>query len=330
MTILKNPQKNSKEMPKTSVLLPTPFRPASGVYYFGLFSLSLAEKQLRRLGEPIRLPPKAFDLLLVLIQNQGNLVTKEQLLAEVWPHVFVEEANLSVNIASLRKVLDEGDDQQYIETVPKRGYRFVARVSAHEDTNAESYPVEARKNGDPNEIGDSLAVLPFLNEGCGSAGDYLAAGLMESITNNLSESRDLRVMARHTVYSHHEGNLDPRTVGQKLGVRSVLVGRILQLDDWLIVRAELVDVRNGWQLWGEQYHTKMSDVLVVQQELTAEIAERLRVRLKIFRVNALAAKLADRWRRYSQEAQAASREVATSSRLRDLRNLIHLRSRSGQ
>jgi DNA-binding winged helix-turn-helix (wHTH) protein len=321
MTILKNEQKKSKEIPKTPVLLPVSH---IGVYYFGAFSLNLAEKQLRRRGEPIRLPPKAFDLLLVLIQNQGALVTKEQLLAEVWPHVFVEEANLSVNIASLRKVLDEGDEQQYIETVPKRGYRFVARVAAQED----SHSVEARNNR--NEICNSLAVLPFVNEGCGPAGEYLSAGLMESLTNNLAQSRDLRVMARHTVHSHHECNIDPRIVGQKLGVRSILVGRILPLDDWLIVRAELVDVRNGWQLWGEQYHTKTSDVLVVQQELTAEIAERLRVRLKIFRFNALAAKLADRYRRYSQEAQAASREVTTSCRLRDLRNLIQLRTQSGQ
>lgn len=318
MTILKNEQKKSKEIPRTAAA-------EVGVYYFGTFSLNLAEKQLRRRGEPIRLPPKAFDLLLVLIQNPGTLVTKEQLLAEVWPHVFVEEANLSVNIASLRKVLDEGGEQQYIETVPKRGYRFVAPVSTQEDT---THPVEARNNS--NEICNSLAVLPFENDGCGTAGEYLAAGLMESLTNNLAQSRDLRVMARHTVHSHHECNIDPRLVGQKLGVRSILVGRILPLDDWLIVRAELVDVKNGWQLWGEQYHTKKSDVLVVQQELTDEIAERLRVRLKIFRFNALAAKLADRYRKYSQEAQAASREATTSCRLRDLRNLIHLRTQSGQ
>jgi DNA-binding winged helix-turn-helix (wHTH) protein len=219
--ILKNQQKKSKEMPKTSVLLPASHRSVNGVYHFGSFSVNLAEKQLQRQGEPIRLAPKTFDLLAVLIQNQGRLVTKERLLAEVWPHVFVEEANLSVNIASLRKVL-EGDEQQYIETVPKRGYRFVARVLAREETLKEPHPRETR-----NEIRYSLAVLPFANEGCGPAGEYLTAGLMESVTNNLSQSHDLRVMARHTVYSHHEGNIDPRTVGQKLGVRSVLVGRIL-------------------------------------------------------------------------------------------------------
>ena len=244
------------------------------MYYFGSFCLNQTEKQLLRHGEPVRLAPKAFDLLLVLIQNQGNLVTKERLLAEVWPHVFVEEANLSVNVASLRKALDEGDKQRYIQTVPKRGYRFVA------DRPALTFqPAATTVNGEMKVL-NSLAVLPFENEGGGQVGEYLAAGLMESVTNDLSQSPDLRVMARHTVYSHHRDNVEPRAVGEKLGVDSILLGRILALDDRLIVRAELVDVKNGWQLWGEQYHTRISDVLTVQQELTAQIAEGLRARLQ--------------------------------------------------
>lgn len=246
------------------------------MYYFGSFSLNQAEKQLLRHGEPVRLAPKAFDLLLVLIRNQGNLVTKERLLAEVWPHVFVEEANLSVNVASLRKALDEGDKQRYIQTVPKRGYRFVA------DRPASTF--QPAVNGE-RKVLNSLAVLPFENEGGGQVGEYLATGLMDSVTNDLSQSPDLRVMARNTVYSHHRSDIDSRTIGEKLGVDSILLGRILALEERLIVRAELVDVRNGWQLWGEQYHTLISDVLTVQQELTAQIAEGLRQRITHVRRN---------------------------------------------
>ena len=239
------------------------------IYYFGSFCLDEAERQLSRNGKTVRLSPKAFDVLLVLIQNKGCLVSKDRLLKEVWPDVFVEEANLSVNIAGLRKVLDESEELS-IETVPKQGYRFVAPVS-------ELVREEQTHLG--NRIVSSVAVLPFKNEGCGPAGEYLSEGLMESITNSLSRSRDLQVMARHLVYSCHRCDIDPLTVGQKLGVRSVLVGRILRLGDRLIVRTELVDVMNGWQLWGEQYHTKTSDVLIVQQEITAAITERLRIRL---------------------------------------------------
>ena len=270
MSVIRNLQKKSKRNPKTLASTTT-----NCVYHFGSFCLNEAERQLLRNSEPVRLSPKTFDLLLVLIQNRGCLVTKERLLEEVWPDAFVEEANLSVNVASLRKALAEGDAEwQCIETVPKRGYRFVAQVS-------ESQLVHRENNGERNEILNSVAVLPFENEGCGPTGDYLSAGLMESITNRLSQSRDLHVMARHTVYSCHQRHIDPRTVGHKLGVRSVLVGRILQLDDRLIVRTELVDVMNGWQLWGEQYQTRISDILMVQQELTAQISERLKLRLTV-------------------------------------------------
>lgn len=265
MKALRNLQKKSKEIPKTLSSTPTTHE-ANHVYYFGSFCLNEAERQLLRNGKRVRLAPKAFEVLLVLIQNKGCLVTKEKLLEAIWPDVFVEEANLSVNVASLRKALSEGDAaQQWIETVPKRGYRFMADVS------------EALRD----EVCKSLAVLPFQNEGCGPAGEYLSDGLMESINYSLSQSRDLRVMARHTVYSHHRCNIDPRAIGHELGVGSVLLGRILQLGDGLIVRTELVDVINGWQLWGEQYHTRVSDILIVQQELTAKISERLRTTLSV-------------------------------------------------
>jgi len=276
MKALRNLQKKSKEIPKTFSSTPTTDE-TKRVYYFGSFCLNEAEQQLRRNGNPIRLAPKAFEVLLVLIQNKGCLVTKEKLLEEIWPDVFVEEANLSVNIASLRKALDEGDAaRHWIETVPKRGYRFVAHVS---ELLREHHLTEGKDGVIRREVFKSLAVMPFQNEGCGPVGDYLSDGLMESITNSLSQSHDLRVMARHTVYSHHRGNIDPRSIGQSLGVSSVLLGRILQLGDGLIIRTELVDVLNGWQLWGEQYHTRVSDILIVQQELTAMICEKLRTTL---------------------------------------------------
>jgi DNA-binding winged helix-turn-helix (wHTH) protein len=262
MTVFRNLQRKSKRNPKC--LAPFTDSPEPNhVYAFGTFCLNQAEQQLLHNGEPVRLAPKAFEVLRVLIENKGCLVTKERLLREVWPDAFVEEANLSVNIANLRKALAKDDaEHQCIETVPKRGYRFVASVSELGFDRSERL----------SKTANSLAVLPFENEGCGSAGEYLSTGLMESITNTLSQSPELRVMARHTVYSCHRYDRDPRTVGHKLGVRSVLVGRMLQLGDRLIVRTELVDVIDGWQLWGEQYHTSISDLLVTQQELTTQIS----------------------------------------------------------
>ena len=283
MKVLRSLQRKSKRIPKTSASTTTSQK-ANHIYRFGSFTLNKAEQQLLRNGEPVRLAPKAFEVLLVLIQNRGCLVTKEKLLEEVWPDAFVEEANLSVNVASLRKALDEDDDEwRCIETVPKHGYRFVSPVSEVTDESARTRAAPSlsyQRNDDKRtEVLNSIAVLPFKNEGCGSAGEYLAAGLMESITNRLSRLRGLRVMARHTVLSCHQPNMDPREVGHQLGVRSVLAGRILGLGDDLIIRTELVDVIKGWQLWGEQYQTTVFDIVTVQQKLAAEISEKLKTRL---------------------------------------------------
>ena len=279
MTVLRKLQKKSKRIRNAHHLNPL-MRELNLIYSFGSFCLDQAERQLSRDGKTVRLTPRTFDVLLVLIQNKGSLVTKEKLLEEVWADVFVEEANLTVNIASLRKALDEGKgEEQWIETVPKQGYRFVGPVSELATDEAIVRPTFGNGHSNGNGFINSIAVLPFVNEECGPAGEYLSEGLMDSITNSLSRSRDLLVMARHTVYSFHRFHIDPRTVGHKLGVRSVLLGRILRLGDHLIIRTELVDVMNGWQLWGDQYHTAISDVLNVQHEVTSAISERLRLRL---------------------------------------------------
>ena len=98
-------------------------------YEFGLFSLDAPERRLLRDGEAVPLPPKAFDLLLVLVRHHGRLLGKDELLKLVWPDMFVEEANLPSNVSLIRKALGETTDgQRYIETVPKHGYRFVAEV----------------------------------------------------------------------------------------------------------------------------------------------------------------------------------------------------------
>jgi DNA-binding winged helix-turn-helix (wHTH) protein/TolB-like protein/tetratricopeptide (TPR) repeat protein len=108
------------------------------LYEFGEFRLDTAERLLLRDGEPVSLPPKVFDTLVVLIRHSGHLLDKEQLMKELWPDAFVEDVNLSVNISALRKALGESENgQRYIETVPKRGYRFVAAVTELGDGEAD-------------------------------------------------------------------------------------------------------------------------------------------------------------------------------------------------
>src|SRR5438067_2038709 len=104
-------------------------RPVKHLYEFGPFHLDTTEQQLLRGGEPVPLTPKAFEILLALVQNSGHLVHRDELMKEVWPDAVVEENNLTQNISALRKALGEAADRHpYIETVPRRGYRFVADV----------------------------------------------------------------------------------------------------------------------------------------------------------------------------------------------------------
>ena len=109
------------------------------VYEFGVFRLDVAERLLLRDGEAIPVTPKAFDTLTVLVQNSGHIVSKDELMSQVWPDSFVEETNLAQNISTVRKALGERPDgTQYIETVPKRGYRFIESVKAFVEEGAES------------------------------------------------------------------------------------------------------------------------------------------------------------------------------------------------
>ena len=113
-------------------------RPAKHFYEFGAFQLDVRERVLRRDGQPVQLTPKAFDTLLVLVEHSGHVVAKGEMIERIWPDSFVEEGNLAFNISVLRKTLAGGSrEAQFIETVPKRGYRFTARVREFDDEDAD-------------------------------------------------------------------------------------------------------------------------------------------------------------------------------------------------
>ena len=126
---------------------------------------------------------------------------------------------------------------------------------------------------------DSIAVLPFVNQSHETDTEYLSDGLTESIINNLAQLSSLRVSPRSTVFQYKGKDTDPLKVGHDLGVRAVVTGRLLQRGDSLTVSAELLDVRDNKEVWGEQYNRKLADALSVQQEISREISERLRTKL---------------------------------------------------
>ena len=156
---------------------------------------------------------------------------------------------------------------------------------------------EVERDSDRGKVIDSLAVLPLVNASADPNAEYLSDGITESIINTLSQLRQLRVMARSTVFRYKGREIDPQTVGRELGVRAVMTGHVLQLGDSLVVRAELVDTADGSQLWGEQYRRELVDIFELQEEISKEVSEKLRLRLAVEEKRLLA-------KRYTENTQA--------------------------
>ena len=128
---------------------------------------------------------------------------------------------------------------------------------------------------------DSVAILPFVNDGADPNTEYLSDGITESLMSNLSQLRNLRVMSRSSVFRYKGREIDPRTVGRELNVRAVLTGRVVQRGDGLAISLELVDAQDNSQIWGAHYNRKFADILASQTEITREISEGLRLRLTV-------------------------------------------------
>ena len=247
-----------------------------GSYQFGPFHLNADERRLLYNGEDVPVAAKAFDLLLTLVQNNGRVLSKDELLNAVWPDVSIEENNLSVNISALRNALRRGGDDrhQYIDTVPKHGYRFNATVK-----NAQ---------GNKGRGISSIAVLPLVNAGGTAKTEYLSDGITESLIYHLSQLPRLRVVERSTVFRYKGAEVDACEVGRALQVDAVLSGRVLRVARRLIIRVEIADVASGWHMWGEQYNQPAANILAVQREISQAVSEQLQLRLSVRQKRSLA------------------------------------------
>jgi DNA-binding winged helix-turn-helix (wHTH) protein/tetratricopeptide (TPR) repeat protein len=256
-------------------------------YDFGPFRLDFAERLLLRAGKVVALSPKPFDTLLVLVRNSGRIVEKDELLKSVWPETFVEEATLAQNIFTLRKALGGSEGEQYIQTVPKRGYRFAAsvnevlneRADVIDQSEAVTESILPGKTVAPEGAIRSLAVLPLINSGANLNGEHLGNRITDSIVDTLSLLPELQVKARSAVVHYKGRDVDPQEAGRELGVETVLTGRVLQAGEKVFIRMELVDVMNGWQVWGEEYSENISELHKFQETVANEVSEKLTLKL---------------------------------------------------
>ena len=262
-------------------------------YEFGPYRLNLAQRSLTRDGETVALSPKATEILVRLVVNAGHVVEKDDLLRDVWPDTFVEESNLTQNIFVLRRALgDERTGPKYIETVAKRGYRFVASVKVYESdeatTHDEAEAGAATGEGEAPPERIVVAVMPFINATGDEGLEYLAEGLTDNIINNLSRVSRLRVMSRTAVFRYNADEIDPRAIGKQLNAKAVLVGKIQfrpalaatgTQSQSTVITAELVEVATGWQLWGESFDCADADLLQIQDAITRQLLLNLKLKL---------------------------------------------------
>jgi TolB-like protein len=238
-------------------------------FRFGEFELDISAYELRQGGHPVHLERQPMDLLILLVERHRQLVFRADIVKRLWdPGVFVDvEMGVNTAIRKLRQALgDSRESPAFVETISGKGYRFIA-------------PVNAVLPGRYQEAIESVAVLPFANDSADPDAEYLSDGITETLINNLSQISNLRVVARSTVFRYEGKNIDPQKAGTDLHVRAVVTGRLLQRGSTLIVRAELMDVTTGAQLWGGQYNRKPEDVFAFQDDLSREISEKLRLQL---------------------------------------------------
>lgn len=255
-------------------------------YRFGAFTLDADQRVLLRNGKPLLLAPKIVETLLTLVQNSGRIVEKEELMTRLWPDTYVEESNLTYTVVQLRKSLgDDARHPRYIETIPKRGYRFIVDVEeVLSDVQVDGMQViEEQQNREAHSdvIAESriasVAVLPFVDMSPDRDQDYFCEGLADELINSLASVPDLHVASRTSSFRFKSSTLDIRDVAKRLNVNTVLEGSVRKAGGNFRITAQLINAIDGYQLWSGKYDRRLEDIFAVQEDIAQSTVRALKV-----------------------------------------------------
>jgi TolB-like protein/Flp pilus assembly protein TadD len=231
-------------------------------FSFGPFVLDTARGVLRHGNEPLPVGQRALAILQALLEAEGRVVTKTELMERCWPDTIVEDANLTVQIASLRKLLGtQPGEAEWILTVPRVGYRMATGPAEQADAALPARP--------------ALAVLPFQIFGSDAEQDYFADGVAAEIITALTRFRSFAVVSRSSSFVYKGRTVDIRQVATELGVRYVLEGSVRRAGERLRINAQLVEGTTGAHLWGEHFDGSLADVFDFQDRITEQVATRV-------------------------------------------------------
>ncbi|TPI44888.1 tetratricopeptide repeat protein [Mesorhizobium sp. B2-9-1] len=235
-------------------------------YQFGPFRLDPEVGILFYGAEPTMLGRRAVALLRLLIQNAGQPVSKDALIDAGWGGSAVADNNLTVQIAALRRTLaDAANVASWIETLPRRGYRYVgpAVATSLPDTSATTRAASAPMLPEK----PSIAVLPFSNLSGDPQQEYFADGMVDDIITGLARIKWLFVIARNSSFSYKGRAIDVKQVGRELGVRYVLEGSVRKAGGSVRVAAQMIDASTGAHVWAERYDRSSEDIFALQDEI---------------------------------------------------------------
>jgi DNA-binding winged helix-turn-helix (wHTH) protein/TolB-like protein len=314
---------NAVQIPRTeSVAIATPSapaeeiaRPAEQIRRFGAFEINLDRRELLQNGEPVKLRDQSFLLLAALLEQPGELVTREEFRSKLWTRGTFVDFDHSLNAAIKRLRDDLGDDSdtpRFIETVPKRGYRFLASVEDPSIGQIESSPlsltpvvvaVQTKRDLTPvwrtlgylallgvvvsialyvfprRPLVDSIAIVPLANLTGNPEMDYLGDGMTDVLINNISQVPNLKVISGSSMRRYKGRDIDLQTLGRELQVQAVLTGKYALRRNNLLISVELTDLRDNRHIWGEQYNRSLDDMAEVQEEVSRQITDMLRLTL---------------------------------------------------
>lgn len=244
-------------------------------FAFGVFTVDRRRKILLKDGEAVPLAQKAILLLDALLSADGRVVPKAELMDIAWQGRNVEESNLSVQIAALRKCLGtRSDGTDWIVTVPRVGYRF-ADVQSQESGKSGTSPRTLTKQADR----PSIAVLSFENLSGDAAQDYFSSGFTEDVRTELTRLAGLTIIARHPMLKVENVEPDPREICTRLNVTHVLMGSVRRANHRMRINVQLINCADGSSLWSDRYDRDITDILIVQEEIARVIAATLKVKL---------------------------------------------------
>ncbi|MCP3416609.1 MULTISPECIES: winged helix-turn-helix domain-containing tetratricopeptide repeat protein [Bradyrhizobium] len=246
------------------------------IHEFGPYRLDAEAVMLFRESEPVALGRRAVTLLRLLVEQAGTPVSKDTLMQAAWPGLAIEESNLTVQIAALRRVFaDVEGGATWIETLPRRGYRYVGPlVAAESGAGLPTSPAPTVPDG------PSLAVLPFSNLSGDAAQEYFSDGITADIIAELSRFRSLFVVARHSSFAYKGKTPEIKQVGRELGVRYVAEGSVRKIGSRMRVTVQLLDGASGYNLWTERYDRELEDIFALQDEIVRAIVAALPGRLE--------------------------------------------------